>query len=187
MDNNGVQAVPQLQREVGSTIGRAWTRKGSLMSLESSHESAEQESPKSVTSAETGHSLFVRENSEGEQHLQEVAPASVPSDLDNLVALLLAWISTPDLPTSQTYLQTHAELLTEPAEQVLATLTSLQQDRQVQENLSLHQQLLQAARQQGVEGAYELLLQQGDEADNASNDLEELENQLIAWLQTPLW
>jgi hypothetical protein len=157
------------------------------MSLESSHEGAEQKSPKSATSAETGHSSVVRENNEGEQHLQEVAPASVPSDPDNLVALLLAWISIPDWRTSQTYLQTHSELLTEPAEQILATLISPQADRQVQERWLLHQQLLQAARQHGVKDAYELLLQQGDEADSASNDLEDLEDQLIAWLQTPDW
>ncbi len=157
------------------------------MSLEASHENAELESPTSATSAEIGHSSVVRENSEGEQHLQEIAPPLVPSDPDNLVALLLAWISIRDWRTSQTYLQTHSELLTEPAEQVLATLILPQVDRQIQERRSLHQQLLQAARQHGVEGAYESLLQHGDEANSTSNDLKELENQLNAWLQKSDW
>lgn len=43
------------------------------------------------------------------------------------------------------------------------------------------------AHQQGVERASETLLQQSDEPDRTLNDLEEMESQLIAWLQMPNW
>jgi hypothetical protein len=71
------------------------------------------------------------------------------------VNLLLPWIGTPDWSTSQAYLQIHSELLTEAATQVLITLTQHQPDQHFQELFTLHQQLLQKARQQGVEAAYQ--------------------------------
>src|SRR6266571_3221426 len=166
---------------------RARTRKRPLMSLESSHERTEQEQPRSTTSAETDHSPVVRGDNGGEQLLATVTPAPVPPDPDELVTLLLSWIRTPDWSTSQTYLQAHPELLTEAATQVLATLTQQQQDQEVHELLLLHQQLLQIAGQQGVEVAYQLLLHQEEKNDSAATEQEELQAQVIAWLQTPDW
>ncbi len=157
------------------------------MGLESSQERPEQERPRSATPAETDHSPAVQGESGGEQLPANATSASVWPDSDELVALLLSWIGTPDWSTSQTYLQAHSELLTEAAEQVLVTLAQHQPDPQAHELLTQYQLVLQAARQQGVESAYELLLQRGDEAERASNDLKELENQLIAWFQAPDW
>jgi CHAT domain/Tetratricopeptide repeat len=160
-----------------------------LMSLESSQERTEQEQPRSATSAETDHSPVVQGDSGGEQLPANVTPEPVPPDPDELVALLLSWIRTPDWSTSQTYLEAHPELLTEAAAQVLATLTQHQPDPQVQGLLTLHQQLLQIVDQQGVEAAYEALLHQGDENSSATTgtEQEELQVQVIAWLQTPDW
>jgi hypothetical protein len=45
----------------------------------------------------------------------------------------------------------------------------------------------ETTRQQGVKKAYGILMQQNDKADSTSNDLEEMESQLIAWLQMPNW
>src|SRR5437016_318504 len=109
---------------------RARTRKRPLMSLESSQERTEQEQPRSTISAETDHSPAVQGDSWGEQLPATVTPAPVPPDPDELVALLLSWIRTPDWFTSQTYLQVHPELLTEGAAQALATLTQHQRDQQ---------------------------------------------------------
>src|SRR6266480_105312 len=130
------------------------------MSLESSHERAEQEQPRSATSAEIDHISSVQGDNGGEQLPANATPAQTPPDPDELVALLLSWIRTPDWSTSQTYLQAHPELLTEAATQVLATLIQHQPDQQVHELLMLHQQLLQIAGQQGVEAAYQALLDQ---------------------------
>jgi len=157
------------------------------MSLESSRERKEQEQPKPTTAAETDRSPVVQGDSGGEQLPANITSRSVLPDFDDLVVLLQSWILTPDWPTSQTYLQAHPELLREAAEQVLATLAQHQPDPQVRERLTQYQLLLQIARQHGVESAYELLLQRGDEAESASNDLEELANQLIAWIQMPDW
>ena len=139
--------------------------------------------------AETDHSPVAQEDSGGGQLPVSVTPEPAPPDPDELVALLLSWIRTPDWSTSQTYLQAHSELLTEAAAQVLATLTQQQPDQQVHEHLALHQQLLQLARQQGVEAAYQALLHQGDENSSATTETEqeELQVQVIAWLQTPDW
>src|SRR5260370_32210718 len=137
---------------------QARTRKRPLMSLESSHKRTEQERPRSPTADETDRSQAVQEDSGGEQLLANITPAPVPPDPDELVALLLSWIQTPDWFTSQTYLQAHPELMKEAAAQVLATLTQHQRDLQVHQLLMLHQQLLQIAGQQGVEAAYQALL-----------------------------
>src|SRR5713226_7329930 len=166
---------------------RARTRKRPLMSLESSHERTEQEQPRSTTSAETDHSPVVQEDSGGEQLPANVTSTSVLPDSDDLVVLLLSWIRTPDWSTSQTYLQAHPELMEEAAAQVLATLTQHQRDLQVHELLMLHQQLLQIAGQQGVEAAYQALLHQEERNDSAATEQEELQAQVIAWLQTPDW
>jgi tetratricopeptide (TPR) repeat protein len=157
------------------------------MSLESSYEHAGQEPPRSATSAETDRNPVIQGDSEGERLPADVTPASVPPDLDDLVDLLLAWIRTPDWSTSETYLQTHSELLTEAAAQVLATLTQRQPDQRVHEFLTLHQQLLQIAGQQGVEAAYQALLYQEEKNVSAATEQEELQAQVIAWLQTPDW
>src|SRR6266581_430387 len=141
---------------------RAWTSRRPLMSLESSHEHTEQEQSKSTTSAETDHIPAVQGDNEGEQLPANMTPSPVPPDPDELVALLLSWIRTPDWSTSQTFLQAHPELLTEATAQVLVTLTQHQRDQQVYELLMLHQQLLQRASQQGVEAAYQALLYQGE-------------------------
>jgi len=157
------------------------------MSLESSRERTEQEQPRSATAAETDHSPVVKGDGEGEQLPAEITPALDPQSPGDLVALLLTWIRTPDWPTSQAYLQTHPELLTDGAVQVLAALAQHQPDPQARELLTQYQLLLQTARQHGVESAYELLPQRDDEAESASNDLEELANLLIAWIQMPDW
>src|SRR5712692_11650025 len=86
---------------------------------------------------------------------------------------LAAWIRTPDWSTSQTYLQAHPELLTEAAAQVLATLTQHQPDQQVHELLMLHQLLLQIAGQQGMEAAYQALLDAEEKNDSATSEQEE--------------
>src|SRR5260370_31646629 len=103
-----------------------WTRKEPLMSLESSQGSAGQEPPRSVISAETDHNSVVQRDHEGEQLPANVTSVPIQMDLDDLVTILLAWIRTPDWSTSQAYLQTHSELLTEVAAQVLATLAQRQ-------------------------------------------------------------
>jgi hypothetical protein len=157
------------------------------MSLESSHEGTEHEQPRLITSAQTDLSPAVQGKSGGEQLLANVIPAPVPPDPDELVALLLTWIRTPDWFTSQTYLRAHSELLTEASMQVLATITQHQPDQQVQELLMLHQQLLQIAGQQGVEAAYQSLLYQEEKNDGAYTEEEELQVQVIAWIQTPDW
>jgi hypothetical protein len=90
--SNGVQVVHQSPFEGSSMIGhrseltlgratRAWTRKGDLMSLESSHEHAEQEPPRSATSTETDHSPVVQGDNQGEQ-----PPADVTSELEALIS-----------------------------------------------------------------------------------------------------
>jgi hypothetical protein len=111
----------------------------------------------------------------------------VPTGPDELVALLLSWVRAPDWSTSQTYLQTHPELLTEVAVQVLTTLAQRQLDQQDYEFLMLHKRLLQAVRQQGIEAVYQLLLHQEEKNDGATTEQEELQAQVIAWLQTPDW
>jgi len=126
------------------------------MGLESSREHTEQGWPRSTIAAETGHSPAIQGDS-GEQLPATITPAPVSPDPDELAALLLSWIRTPDWSTSQTYLQAHSELLTEAAAQVLETLTQDQRDQQDHELLTLHQQLLQIASQQGVEAAYRAL------------------------------
>src|SRR5260370_31674338 len=146
------------------------------MSVESSQDRTEQTQPRLATSGATGHNSAVQREIEGEQLLTNVPPVPVPSDPNTLVDLLLSWMSVSDWSTSQTYLQVHPELLTEAAAQVMATLAQYQGDQQVHKALTLHQQLLQMAGQQGVEAAYESLLLS-----------EELQAQAITWLQTPDW
>jgi CHAT domain-containing protein len=100
------------------------------------------------------------------------------------MALLLSWIRTPDWSTSRTYLQAHCELLTQDVARVLATLTQHQPDQQVRELLIVHQQLLQIAGQMGVEAAYQSLLHQEEKNDSVATAQEDLQAQIIAWLQT---
>ena len=157
------------------------------MSLESSQERTEQEWPRSATEAGTDHSSAAQRDSGREQFSAIGTPAPVPPDPDELVALLLSWIHTSDWSTSQTYLQAHSELLTEAAAQVLARLTQHQPDQHAQEILLLHQQLLQIAGKRGVEAAYQSLLHQEEKNDAAATEQEELQAQVIAWLQTPDW
>ena len=157
------------------------------MSLESSQERTEQERPRSAASAETEHSPVVEENDEGEQLAADVAPAPVLPNPSDLVALLLTWIRTPDWSTSQSYLRTHPELLTEAATQMLTRLTQHQPDQRVHDILTAYQLLLQTARQQGIEAAYQPLLHQEERNESTATKLEELQDQVIAWLQTADW
>ena len=141
--------------------------------FESSYERTEQERPRSATAAGTDHSPDVQGNNGGEQLPANVTPAPASPDPDDLVALLLSWIRTPDGSTSQTYLQAHSELLTEAAAQTLAMLTQHQADQRAYDLLRLHQRLLHAARKFGVEVAYQ--------------EEEELQALVITWLQISNW
>ncbi|GHO56224.1 hypothetical protein [Ktedonobacter robiniae] len=122
------------------------------MNLESSHKHAEQAPPLSDAPDETGYS---QENGKEEPLASNGTSAGVPLDPEELIALLLGWLRTPDWLTSQKYLQAHAELLTEAAEQaLLATLAESQIDLRAHQILTTHYLLLQTARQQGVDAAY---------------------------------
>src|SRR5712692_3997962 len=161
--------------------------KGTTMQQESPHERTGQEASSAASPAGTEPPSAVQDARNGNSLPTDVTLAPEPRDLDHLQTLLLAWIRTPDWPASQTYLQTHPELLTEGAEQVLATLTSLQSNQRIQELLSLHQQLLQTARQYGVEPAYEPLLHREEETDSAAIAEEDLLRQVEEWISTPSW
>jgi hypothetical protein len=76
-----------------------------------------------------------------------------------LQALLWDWLLTPDWATSQTYLQTHPLLLTDAAVHMLEELKRAQEDEQAMAIISTHQILLQGARAEGIEAAYEHHLQ----------------------------
>jgi tetratricopeptide (TPR) repeat protein len=158
------------------------------MSLESSQERTEQEQPRSAASTETAHSPTVKENDEGKPLPEDVAPAPVLPNPNDLMALLLTWIRTSDWSTSQTYLRIHPELLTEDAKKMLTGLTQQQPDQRVRDILTEHQLLLQTVRQQGIEAAYQALLHQQEEAnDGTVTKQEELLDQVITWLQTSDW
>jgi hypothetical protein len=157
------------------------------MSLESSQEQTEQEWPRSGTAAEIEQSSTVETDSGEKQLPGNVPPAPVLLNPEELVALLLSWIRTPDWSSSQTYLQAHPELLTEAAAQVLAALTQQRPDQQVRELLLLHRQLLQGASQQGIEAAYQALVQPAEPNAGAATASEDLLAQVMAWLQTPDW
>src|SRR6266571_4475481 len=145
-----------------------------MMSLESSPEPTRQESPRSAASAEISRSSVAQQESKGERPHANDAPAQVLPDRDSLVTLLVDWIRTPDWSSSQTYLQTHPELWTEEATQVLGLFMQRQPDQRGHELLRLHQLLLLATQQLGVEVAYHTLLSQ-------EGDLTNLETTLTAF------
>ncbi len=125
------------------------------MSLESSHEHKEHEQ---LTSAKIVHIPDVQGDNRAEQLPANVTPTLAPLDSNELVALLLSWIRTPDWSTSQIYLQTHPQLLTEIAEHRLEELKRAQENEQAQGVINLHQILLQKARVEGIEAAYKHFL-----------------------------
>src|SRR2546430_4826007 len=76
------------------------------------------------------------------------------TEQEELQAQMIAWLQTPDRETSQTYLQSHPQLLTDAAEQMMEELKQFQKEQQIQGMISLHQALLQEARVEGIEVAY---------------------------------
>jgi hypothetical protein len=156
------------------------------MSVEPSQERPERERTGAATAAEVDHGPDIQGGSREEPLAANGPPAPLPATPDELVALL-SWIRTPDWSTSQTYLEAHPELLTEAAAQVLATLAHQRPDQQVRELLLLHRQLLQGASQQGIEAAYQALVQPAEQNAGAATAAEDLQAQVMAWLQTPDW
>ncbi len=83
---------------------------------------------------------------------------SAATEQEELQAHVIAWLLTPDWKTSQTYLQSHPQLLTNAAEQIMEAIKRSQREQQAQEMISLHQALLQEARVEGIEAAYKRFL-----------------------------
>jgi CHAT domain/Tetratricopeptide repeat len=75
-----------------------------------------------------------------------------------LLCQLEEWIMTPDWRQSQMYLETHPGLLTEAAEDLLASLQLGQQTDQVRTTLGQHQQLLRRTREEGITAAYQAVI-----------------------------
>ena len=89
---------------------------------------------------------------------QEEKNDSAATEQEELQAQVIAWLQTPDWETSQTYLQRHPQLLTDAAEQMIEALRRSQGGQQAQEMIDLHQTLLQKARLEGNDAAYERFL-----------------------------
>lgn len=100
-----------------------------------------------------------------------------------LLIHLQAWIQTADWGTSEAYLQEQAEiLLTDEAEALLALLLAADEEDQT---LQIHQQLLEASRQQGIEATYARLREAQSEGLPAV--IQPLVERIKQWIGTPTW
>ena len=113
----------------------------------------------------------------------EPLQASMPVWLEHpigdgtVAGMLIAWVNTPDWPSSRSYLLDNAvALLTDAAE---ATLEHLRDANPAAVSLDEHLNLLQVSRARGIEDAYE--------THNQQRVLAQLFNALSEWIATRTW
>jgi hypothetical protein len=93
------------------------------------------------------------------------------ASLAALVSLLQDWLNTPDWNASRIFLAAHAaELLTDDAEALLTLMSESEDDHDLQEILEDHANIIEGARQDGVDAAYEEFLAEYDDEDDEEDE-----------------
>jgi hypothetical protein len=96
------------------------------------------------------------------------------ASLAALVSLLQDWLNTPDWNASRDFLAAHAdELLTDDAEALLTLMSESEDEGDLQEILEDHASIIEDARQDGIDAAYEELLADDDDEEDEEDEDEE--------------
>lgn len=98
-----------------------------------------------------------------------------------LVETILAWMNLDVWQDSKIFLEARADLITDDAEQVIRAMLDLaraQNDADATDDLTVHGEILRAARKEGIDAAYEKYMVEGADAAVFDDPRAELEMRL---------